>query len=210
MCSALEQLAHRRAFLGLDQEHAEIAQRMPRPASAAGATTRLIAIGRPGPAAPPRPRPAPPRRGSNRSTTRKGRRPCRPRRRRCRRRCRRWSRVAGVVFGDAGFDLAHQVGADVGGLGVDAAAHAGEQRLQRRAHAERERDVVMVTSGQPPARNTCVSRKNQPAEPSSRAKPVTHRPITAPARNATLQAGVQRFLQALAVRAEALVAVFMP
>ena len=37
-------------------------------------------------------RPAPPWRGSNRSSSRKGRRPCRPRRPRCRPRCRRWSR----------------------------------------------------------------------------------------------------------------------
>ena len=36
-------------------------------------------------------------------------------------------RVAGIVLGDAGLDLADQVGAHVGGLGVDAAAHTGEQ-----------------------------------------------------------------------------------
>ena len=35
--------------------------------------------------------------------------------------------VAGVVLGDTGFHLTHQVGAHVGGLGVDAAAHTGEQ-----------------------------------------------------------------------------------
>jgi hypothetical protein len=37
-------------------------------------------------------------------------------------------RVARVVLGDAGFDLADEVGADVGGLRVDAAADAREQR----------------------------------------------------------------------------------
>jgi hypothetical protein len=37
-------------------------------------------------------------------------------------------RVAGVVLGDAGLDLADEVGADVGRLGVDAAADTGEQR----------------------------------------------------------------------------------
>ena len=40
-------------------------------------------------------------------------------------------RVAWVIFGDAGFDLAHQVGADVGALGEDAAAETREDRDQR-------------------------------------------------------------------------------
>ena len=35
--------------------------------------------------------------------------------------------IAGVVLGDSGFDLANQVGADIGGLGVDAATHPSEQ-----------------------------------------------------------------------------------
>ena len=35
--------------------------------------------------------------------------------------------VAGVVLGDAGLDLAHQIGADVGGFGENSAADAGEQ-----------------------------------------------------------------------------------
>ncbi len=57
-------------------------------------------------------------------------------------------RVAGVVLGDAGLDLADEVGADVGGLGEDAAADAGEQGLRRGAHAEgdhrgRDDDEVM-------------------------------------------------------------------
>src|SRR5207249_12265964 len=37
-------------------------------------------------------------------------------------------RVAGIVLRDPRLDLAHQVGAHVGGLGVDAAAELGEQR----------------------------------------------------------------------------------
>ncbi len=45
-------------------------------------------------------------------------------------------RVARVILGDAGFDLADQVGADVGGLGVDAAADASEDRDQAAAEAE--------------------------------------------------------------------------
>ena len=39
-------------------------------------------------------------------------------------------RVAGIVLGDAGFDLPDQVGADVGGLGEDAAAHAREEGIE--------------------------------------------------------------------------------
>ncbi len=42
--------------------------------------------------------------------------------------------VAGVVLGDAGFDLANEVRTDVGGLGVDAAAHTGEQGNRAGAH----------------------------------------------------------------------------
>ena len=45
-------------------------------------------------------------------------------------------RVAGVVLGNSGLDLTHQVGAHVRGLGVDAAAHAGEERDAAGAHAE--------------------------------------------------------------------------
>ena len=45
-------------------------------------------------------------------------------------------RVAGVVLGDAGLDLADQVGAHVGGLGEDAAADTQEQRQQRTTEAE--------------------------------------------------------------------------
>ena len=44
--------------------------------------------------------------------------------------------VAGVILGDAGFHLTHQVGAHVGGLGEDAAAHTGEQRHGAGAHAK--------------------------------------------------------------------------
>ena len=44
--------------------------------------------------------------------------------------------VARIVFGNAGFHLADEVGADIRGLGEDAAADAGEERLQRSAHAE--------------------------------------------------------------------------
>ena len=46
-------------------------------------------------------------------------------------------RVARVILGDAGLDLADQVGADIGALGEDAAAETGEDGDQRGAEAER-------------------------------------------------------------------------
>ena len=53
-------------------------------------------------------------------------------------------RVARVVLGDPGLDLADEVGADVGGLRVDAAAELGEERDERGAEAvadDQERDL---------------------------------------------------------------------
>ena len=47
-------------------------------------------------------------------------------------------RIARVVLGDAGLDLADEVGADIGALGEDAAAEPGEDRDQRGAEAERD------------------------------------------------------------------------
>src|SRR4051812_6865106 len=49
-------------------------------------------------------------------------------------------RVAGVVLGDARLDLAHEVGADVGRLGEDAATDSQEQREQRATEAEPDED----------------------------------------------------------------------
>ena len=60
-------------------------------------------------------------------------------------------RVARVVLGDAGLDLAHQVGAHVGRLGEDAAAQTGEHGDQRAAEAEaheRVDRVALVGAGQ--------------------------------------------------------------
>ena len=48
--------------------------------------------------------------------------------------------VARVVLGDARLDLADQVGADVGGLGEDAAADTHEHGQQRAAEAEALQD----------------------------------------------------------------------
>ena len=50
-------------------------------------------------------------------------------------------RVARVVFGNAGFDLAHQVGADVGALGEDAAAQSREDGDQRAAEGQAHQRV---------------------------------------------------------------------
>ena len=52
--------------------------------------------------------------------------------------------VARIVLGDAGLDLADQVAADVGRLGVDAAAHAHEKRRQRAAEAEPDQHLHRV------------------------------------------------------------------
>ena len=49
-------------------------------------------------------------------------------------------RVARVVLREAGLDLADEVGAHVGVLGVDAAADAEEQGEQRTAEAEADED----------------------------------------------------------------------
>ena len=48
-------------------------------------------------------------------------------------------RVARVVLGDAGLDLADEVGADVGGLREDAAAETGEDGDERAAEGEPDR-----------------------------------------------------------------------
>ena len=55
--------------------------------------------------------------------------------------------VPGVVLGDAGFHLAHQVSAHVGGLGVDAAAHTGKQRDGGSAQGEAGEDLHIVGEG---------------------------------------------------------------
>ena len=52
--------------------------------------------------------------------------------------------VARVVLGDAGFDLADEVGADVCCLGVDAATDTGEQCDRRGAEAVGGEDLEGV------------------------------------------------------------------
>ena len=55
-------------------------------------------------------------------------------------------RVARIVFGNAGFDLADEIGADVGALGEDAAAETREDRDQRAAEGEADQRVQRVAS----------------------------------------------------------------
>ena len=74
-------------------------------------------------------------------------------------------RVAGVVLGDAGFDLADEVGADVGGLGVDAAADAGEQRDRRGAEAEGGEDLERVVDLEPRDEHEVRDDKAEQGEP---------------------------------------------
>ncbi len=50
------------------------------------------------------------------------------------------SRVPGIVLGNSGFGLAHQIGSHVRRLGEDTAAHAGEQGLGACAHPEGQHD----------------------------------------------------------------------
>ena len=79
--------------------------------------------------------------------------------------------VARVVLGDAGLDLAHQVGADVGGLGEDAAADAHEHGQQGATEAEALED------------DGCglVEEEQRQAKP-NRPRPMVIMPTTPPVR----------------------------
>ena len=93
-------------------------------------------------------------------------------------------RVARVVLGNARLDLADKVGADVGGLGEDAAAEPGEDRDQRAAEAEPDQrvdSVPLAVAGDPGEHAVVAGQPDQ-------ARPTTSRPVTAPPRNATASA----------------------
>ena len=75
-------------------------------------------------------------------------------------------RVARVVLGDAGLDLADEVGADVGGLRVDAAAETREDGDQRAAEGEAD-EVVDRRVGElsePAGEHPVVARDAEQAE----------------------------------------------
>ena len=78
-------------------------------------------------------------------------------------------RVARVVLGNARLDLAHQVGAHVGRLGVDAAAHAGKERnalgAQREAREHLQRALHLQPVGRGAVHEHPVEDDEQPAQP---------------------------------------------
>ena len=76
-------------------------------------------------------------------------------------------RVARVVLGDAGLDLADEVGADVGGLRVDAAAESREDGDQGAAEGEPDEvvDRVVLRDVEPAREHPVVARDAEQAEP---------------------------------------------
>ena len=107
--------------------------------------------------------------------------------------------VAGVVLGDAGLHLAHQVGAHVGRFGEDAAAHTGEQSHAGSAHAEGKHvagDVLDQKIGGGHGATVVYQnlRKKYQMERSRRPRPTTVKPMTLPAENATRRPLVQAVL----------------
>ena len=113
--------------------------------------------------------------------------------------------VARVVFRDAGLDLADEVCADIGGLGVNAAAHAGEECDRRCAEPDKRSG-----SRRPDRPRTTRRTRGRSASDRRRARPATVKPITAPPRNATGSALPGPCLAASVVRALAMVATVMP
>ena len=94
-------------------------------------------------------------------------------------------RVARVVLGDAGFDLADEVGTDVRALREDAAAQAREDRDQRAAEGEADEGLENLFARPCPWFRARGSNRPRRARP----KPTTRRPVTAPPRKAILSAG---------------------
>ena len=75
-------------------------------------------------------------------------------------------RVARVVLGDAGLDLPDEVGADVGGLGVDAAAEPREDGDERAAEGEADQvvDRVVLRDVEPAGEHPVVAGDAEEAE----------------------------------------------
>ena len=74
--------------------------------------------------------------------------------------------LRGIVLGDAGLDLAHDVGAHVGALGEDAAAEAGEDGDQGAAEAEADQRVhrLLRLHVEPRGEDAVVARHAQQGE----------------------------------------------
>jgi len=108
--------------------------------------------------------------------------------------------VARVVFGDARFDLAHEVGAHVSRLGEDAAADAQEQCQQRTTETEPDQDG-----------RAGVLEDGDDGRGPSRPRPTVNMPATPPVRKATFSAaGIEPSRAAAAVRTLPRVASVMP
>ena len=74
------------------------------------------------------------------------------------------SRVARVVLRDPGFDLADEVGADIGALGENTAAEAGKDRDQRGAETQPDHRLehrAQIVSGRRRAQDEVVDRRRQ-------------------------------------------------
>ena len=79
-------------------------------------------------------------------------------------------RVARIVLGDAGLDLADEIGADIGALGEDAAAEPREDRDQRGAEAQRDQrldDRPRIVE----AAASRAGRNNRATRPAGRGRP---------------------------------------
>ena len=115
--------------------------------------------------------------------------------------------VARIVLGDALLDLADEVGADVCGLGVDAAAELGEQRHERGAEAEPDDEEWRLGHGHVTDEGR-IGQKMPHTPRSDRA--TTRNPETAPPRMATWTASTRLRRAADAVRTLALTLMNMP
>ncbi len=114
--------------------------------------------------------------------------------------------VAGIVFGDAGFDFADEVGADVSGLGVDAAAELGEEGDERGAEAEADELVGNAVLRIDRARR----RRGRGRRCRGAKSATTTRPVTAPPRRAICSAPLRLLRAAEAVRMLARMETYMP
>ena len=103
--------------------------------------------------------------------------------------------VTRVVFGDARLDFAHKVGAHVGRLRIDAAAHTGEKRLRTGTHAERKHggcdDAELVSGCQSIGGNHRIEQQI-PERDVEQAQPHYDQPHHRPAAEGDAQASVQR------------------
>ena len=122
-------------------------------------------------------------------------------------------RIQRMIFGDPRLDLAHQVRANIGRLGVDTATNTSEQGdrggSQRKSGEDIEHQHRRIATLRAPRDTSSCKPKNKPPRP-NRARPTTDRPITEPPLKATCNASLRPLRAAEAVRIFEAVAVFMP